>query len=258
MSILLARSAEDLPAEVAGAMPEWAAGLAFPGRGLLAVRLDRLNSHPGGSLSVVVAHELVHLAMGLLPGEHFAKLPWWFHEGVAQYLSDRPYFEHEADLASLAAADRLRDLDRLGGEERLDRRATDLAYQQAWSFARFLADRCGRDVFARILAALAERPDFNLAFLEATGRSYVSLEAQWKALLLGAPGATMLQLAQQFFLILLVFALPLVALALIRRFRREEEIEARWQAEERADAGTDAEEAAQGEDPEADRPAGDD
>ncbi|HHI68217.1 MAG TPA: hypothetical protein ENJ97_02715, partial [Planctomycetes bacterium] len=143
--------------------------MAFPFRRVLVVRLDRLSFVPGGSLRVVLRHELVHLVMGALGPEVFRKLPWWFHEGTAQVLSGLPFFSQSEDLGALVQLDLLPYLKDLGAQENSSRRATDLAYQAAFSFASFLEDRLGDDVFARIVKAQKKAPDFNRAFLQATG-----------------------------------------------------------------------------------------
>jgi hypothetical protein len=208
--------------------------VAFPFRQILVIRLDRLSLDPGNSFRTVLEHELVHLAMGELDPATHGRIPWWFHEGVAQMLTGTPLIERTADLADLARQGRLRLLAQLGRDETRSRRATDLAYQEAYSFARFLEDRFGPRVFARILQALRERTTMDRAVIAATGFSYITLESRWKELLSSGPWATMQRLAQQFFLVLLILALPLVVLALRRRFRREDEIEARWEEQETA------------------------
>ena len=232
VTIIIARRASQVPPGLASSMPPWAAGGAFPFRRVLVVRLDRLSLAPGGSFQVVLRHELVHLVMGGAGPETFRKLPWWFHEGTAQLLSGLPFFAQEEDLGLLVKLNLLPYLDELGSGEDQGRRAPDLAYQAAFSFASFLEDRLGEDVFARILRAQEKAPDFDKAFLRATGLSYISLEAQWRALLLSRPWATIQKIAGEFFLILLVLSLPLVGLALRRRFQREEEIERAWKEEE--------------------------
>ncbi len=219
-------------------MPRWAAGVAFPFRKVLVVRLDRLSFVPGGSFQVVLRHELVHLVMGALGPEVFRKLPWWFHEGTAQVLSGLPFFSQREDLGALVQLDLLPYLKDVGAEEDSSRRATDLAYQEAFSFASFLEDRLGDDVFARIARAQEKAPDFNLAFLHATGFSYITLETQWRTLLLSQPWATIQEIAGEFFLLLLALSLPLVGLALMRRFKREEEIEKAWEEEEKEEEET--------------------
>lgn len=232
ITIILARGGRQVPPDLEAAMPAWAAGVAFPFRGVLVVRLDRLSSFsPGGTLRVVLEHELVHLVMGEAGRETFRKLPWWFHEGTAQVLSGLPFFAQEADLGALVQGNRLPLLKDLGRGESPSRRATDLAYQEAFSFCSFLEDRLGDDVFARVVRAQERAPDFDKAFLSATGFSYISLEAHWRSVLLAEPWATIQLIAGNFFLILLALSLPLVGLALMRRFKRDEEIERAWEEE---------------------------
>ena len=232
-TIYLARRDDQLPPELARAMPRWAAGLTFPFRRIIIVRLDRLNSpaFPGG-FREVVRHELVHLVMGGMEREAFYRLQWWFHEGTAQVLSSSRLFLREAELGDLAAAGRLRSIERLGIEENPSRRATDLAYQEAYSFADYLEGRLGERVFARIIAAAAGAEDFNQAFLVGTGYSYITLEEEWKELLISRPRATIARLAQDFFWFLLVLSVPLVVLALRRRWRRDRRLEETWERQE--------------------------
>lgn len=64
----------------AGRVPSWIVGLALGERDVV-IFPNRVLAYPYDSFESVVRHEVVHLALNTAAGD--ARLPRWFHEGVA-------------------------------------------------------------------------------------------------------------------------------------------------------------------------------
>jgi hypothetical protein len=98
----------------------------------------------GGALRIVVRHELLHYAAR---ADTAADAPRWLTEGVADFVGrppdPRPGPARAADLARLPTD---ADLDTPGATR-------SLAYDRAWWFSRFVADRYGIPALRRLYLA---------------------------------------------------------------------------------------------------------
>ena len=126
-----------------------------------------------GALRIVLRHELFHFASRARTA---AGAPRWLTEGVADYVG-RPPTPHPgpALAASLAVVPADADFDAPG-------RARSLAYDRAWWFSRFVADRYGPDTLRRLyLAGCAPGKGVDSAFREVLSDDESSVLAAWRA-----------------------------------------------------------------------------
>lgn len=134
---------------------------------------ERIMFAPGAAgmsdaaLRTVVRHELFHYAARPATA---ADAPRWLTEGVADFVA-RP-----AAAPPPAAVLALPSDAELSGPDR------SLAYDRAWWFARFVADRYGtaalRDFYVR--ACGPRHPDVSAAALHTLGVDLATLQAQWR------------------------------------------------------------------------------
>ncbi len=143
-------------------------GLATGQRIVLAPGAGRMSD---AALRIVLTHELFHYAARAGTA---ADAPRWLTEGVADYVARPP-----ADFPDLPAPTALPadgDFDQQGAQ-------LSTAYDRAWLFARFVADRYGvsalRDLYTR--AAGSGHADFAAALREVTGADPAQVLAQWRA-----------------------------------------------------------------------------
>ena len=217
---------EDMP--LARQTPRRIQGFAVGAESAVVLFPERVVSYPYDSLDSLLVHEVAHVLLHRAAGGR--ALPRWFQEGVAL----------------LAARDwRLADGERLlvGGVSGVPRStaalerafagegyATDTAYAIAGALARELVRRHGRDVVARIAAAVAAGEEFGPAFASATGESIADFEsAFWRRFQLLYRWVPFLTSGTALWLG--VTALALVAIA--RRRARDEALHRRWAEEER-------------------------
>ena len=125
------------------------------------------------ALRIVLRHELFHYAARARTA---ADAPRWLTEGVADFVgrpdAPRPGVTRAADIARLPTD---ADLDTEGATR-------TLAYDRAWWFARFVADRYGtatlRSLYER--ACGHRHPDIETAVSETVGANLDEVLAQWR------------------------------------------------------------------------------
>ena len=170
------------------------------------------------SLRGVVVHELVHELLDQYVHPNGARIPRWFHEGLAQHIAGDTYLgAREDDLVWRVGARRLLAFGDLRAGFPADEDELRTAYAQSFSYVSWLAREFGLDSLLAVAAATDDLTSFERALVGRTGRSTLELEDAWKEHLLHASGAPWRVLFDQCFSLLLVGALPLLALAMIRR-----------------------------------------
>ena len=129
-------------------------------------------------LRIVLRHELFHYAARMRTA---ADAPRWLTEGVADFVgrpdTPRPGAERAAEIARLPTD---ADLDTEGATR-------TLAYDRAWWFARFVADRYGpstlRELYER--ACGPGHPDVETAVSETLGARLDEVLTAWRTWLAG-------------------------------------------------------------------------
>ncbi len=153
-----------------GAAPHWAVALASPSDNV--ILLDA-RSLVADLRQPTLKHELVHIALGRL-GAHW---PHWFHEGLAQSLTDEHRFElgPASTLRTAMSTNALFRFDDL--ESRFPAAASDaqIAYAQSAAFVDWLVERHGRIAFGDLYRRVIAGDTFEVAFAKAF-RSTVSVE----------------------------------------------------------------------------------
>lgn len=214
-------SRETMPEPLTRYLHPGSAGFALLGQRqvhLVWGEIRRLGTDPRG----VVTHELVHELLDQYVVPHGNRMPRWFHEGLAQLLAGDTYLGgREEDLLWRLAARRVLSFADL--RERFPSDADDLqaAYAQSYSYVAWLS----RQYSVADLLVVAKNVDRETSFEEAlvgrTGRTTLQLEDGWRFHLHNESGAAWRVLLDQCFNILLIASLPLLLVAVVRRFARE-------------------------------------
>ena len=139
----------------------------------------------GPALAVVLRHELMHVATRLITAEN---APLWLTEGVPEYVGRRGTYREFIDAApDLAAAVAGGDLPKTLPADSafaVDSDAARVAYQSAWSFAAFVADKYGEDKLKALYTLVAkggDSPTQDAAITAALGRDKAALIKQWQS-----------------------------------------------------------------------------
>jgi hypothetical protein len=174
----------DIQIVAAGTDDEFAA-MGTPGSDIAAATTpQRIVFAPGaaamseGSLRIVLRHELFHYAAR---ADTAADAPRWLTEGVADFVGRpsqaRPGPALAADLAQIPTDT---DLDTAGATR-------SLAYDRAWWFSRFVADRYGTQTLRKLYleACRAGHPDVATAIHDTLGADPTRVVASWRQWLSG-------------------------------------------------------------------------
>lgn len=212
--------------------PRWAAGVAFPDLGVLALALGR-----GGQLhdtGKTLDHELAHLLLGAAVPD----APRWLHEGFAWQHAPEMDFARFETLAGMAWFGNIAPLDELEAGFPAEEAPASRAYAQSYDFVRYLAQR-GRWVdtdddgdrwpFRGFLRALSQGKTVDAAAREAYGASIDELYQEWRTDLVRR---YLLMPAGVFATLLWVLAAVLLVLAWRRRKRQGRTRLAQWEADE--------------------------
>jgi hypothetical protein len=214
--------------------PRWAAGVAFPDVGVLALAIRR-----GGQLhdlDKTLAHELAHLALGAA----VPTAPRWLHEGFAWQQARDFDLDRLQALAGMAWFGGVLPLDELEAGFPAAEAPASRAYAESYDFVGFLVERGrypdadddgDRWPFRRYLRALAGGATLDDAALEAYGATMDELFVEWKSSLVRR---YLLVPASVFTSALWVIASCLLVLGWWRRRRRSKAQLATWEAEEEA------------------------
>ncbi len=165
---------------VATASDEQFRALAGGGSDIAAATADRrIVFAPGAAamsddaLRIVLRHELFHYAAR---ADTAADAPRWLTEGVADFVARpeaaRPGPVRAAEMATLPSD---ADLDTVGPTR-------TLAYDRAWWFTRFVADRYGTSTLRRLYQRACQpgHPDVEAAVSETLGADLGDVLAQWR------------------------------------------------------------------------------
>lgn len=214
---------------------DFVTAIAFPTLGVMVLDGERLGFLPPGSSPETIVHELVHLVLG----DGGARVPRWYHEGLAQYLSGRRLATAPRQrLAWMARRAELLPLDQLSVFLPRSHDVTDVLYGHSLCFVELLDAEHGRPVHARILAGLRRGETFEAAYQTASGEPLAVAEARWTAHLAGearwwGPVVSLLGLFQ-------VLAVAVVLGFLMEAWRRRVRLRrmAREEAEDEPTNGT--------------------
>lgn len=153
-------------------LPEWGGGGAI-GRDTVIIPVDKA---PLADMETdrVTLHELVHIALERSFGR--LRLPRWFHEGLAMWLSGEISFEEQLVLSRALFAGRLLPLDSIEMVNRFDAYGAALAYSQSHLTLLFIVDSWGMDAIPELLAAVRKTGTFDSAFTQVFGLTHDEFE----------------------------------------------------------------------------------
>jgi hypothetical protein len=110
-----------------------------------------------------------------------------------------------------------------------------LAYAQSFSYVKWLEGELGRDGLLALVKKIDDEMTLLRALVIATGRNTSQLEDGWHDYLLNRSGAPYRALLKNCFSLLMIFSLPLLALAVRRRMRTEAVVRERLERQEAAE-----------------------
>jgi len=156
--------------------PEWAAGLAAPGRDLILLRSPKQLTQPQDFRPLLI-HELTHLYLARqLRGR---PAPLWLEEGLAMYAAGEGGFALAGTMAGGVLSERLKPLSQLEARFPAGAEEAALAYAQSYYLVSYLINAYGPETLPRLLRELALGREMTAALHKVTGRGLVQVEADF-------------------------------------------------------------------------------
>jgi len=228
--VYLAPDAEHWNRLTGGAVPEWGAGVADPGRGLIVIPTFDWERTPPTALYRTLRHELAHVALQRYLGQ--ARTPRWFTEGYAQWAAGEWDWDSAWRLRFAFVTGRAPPLDSLTLDWPVAEAEARIAYLLAASALAYLVDRSGERGLRIFLERWRDEVDFDRAFRSTYGLTMGQFEEDWRKYVRNTYGWPVLFTHSVFFW--LVAAVLLLVLFAIRR-RRDRAKLARLRATEPPD-----------------------
>lgn len=210
-----------------GAIPEWGAGVALPGRMTLVIPVYAAERTRNWSETEVLRHEWAHLALHQYLGG--LRIPRWFNEGYATWSSGGWDAQEVWRLRVALATGSAPPLDSLTLDWPRGRSGANLAYLLSATAVEYLVGESGERGLAVLLSRWRDARDFDEAFRRTYGVTLGQFEEDWRKHVKERYGwLFVLSHSLVFWLVLSVLLLVMVW---IRR-RRNREAMARLRAEE--------------------------
>lgn len=154
---------------------DWAVGMAFPDEDVILLRIDKTHMF---TLEETFRHELSHLL--LLAGLPYRPFPRWFSEGVAVVQSGEALTKRLNPILDAAITGSLIPLRKLERGFPPRGPALSLAYAQGASFVRYLVQREGPELLARLVQESRKEGAFTIRFEALYGTDVHEYERAWR------------------------------------------------------------------------------
>lgn len=187
--VIIAPSRAEFERYLSSGQSEWALAFAVPPRydpsgkklknGVVVLdpsSLDLFNN----SLVGTVKHEVCHIFIGELEGRSNIRIPRWFNEGLAQWISKILIYPDETDLKVAALNKTLIPLEELVDGFPESALRAKLAYLESISLVSYLAEKYGAGSIRMIVIRLKEGVEFQTAVEQTTSVPLAELEKNWQ------------------------------------------------------------------------------
>jgi len=162
-------------AQPAGAtVPEWAAGVAWPGHNLIVLR-----KNTGGDILQTFGHEVCHILLGHAFGPDH-RVPRWLEEGLAVMIAGQWSLQRMSTMSMAVLTGRVLPMDALALGFPADAGRAEVAYCQSFYFIAFLKNRLGEEDFHAFLKEYSTGRDFEQALWEAYYLRWDEIERMWR------------------------------------------------------------------------------
>ncbi len=169
--------------------PEWAGALTYPGLGMVLIMTPGAMETGGARYWSLLQHEMAHLLLGDAESRHGTRLPRWFQEGIATYVSGEMNLSRLIQLGWAQATGTAPDFRELEYTFPSRPSRAEAAYARSYLFIRYLSHRFGEDAVARVVAESLKRGgissgvaaafDVSLAGLLEGFDQYARVKATW-------------------------------------------------------------------------------
>ena len=157
--------------------PEWAGALTYPELGLVLIMTPGAMETGGSRYWSLLQHEMVHLLLGDAESRHSIRLPRWFQEGIATYVSGEMTLSRLVQLGWAQATGATPDFRELEFTFPNQASRAGAAYARSYLFIRYVSQRFGEDAVARLVKESLQRGGLNSGVVAAFDLSMAELLA---------------------------------------------------------------------------------
>ncbi len=157
--------------------PEWAGALTYPGLGMVLIMTPGAMESGGSRYWSILQHEMVHLLLGDAESRHDTRLPRWFQEGVATFVSGEMNLSRLVQLGWAQATGATPDFRELEFTFPNQASQAGAAYARSYLFIKYISQRFGQDAVARLVSESLQRDGINRGAVAAFDMSMAELLA---------------------------------------------------------------------------------
>ena len=176
ITIIITRSDAEYASYRGNAIPEWSQALALTKEKIILLKIvsaeDIIRSPE------ILLHELVHIFFEDRVANQ--RIPVWFHEGIAQYLSGYELtINDRIQLANALTSNNIVSLTAMDTLFAFGQVKARLAYIEALTAIQFIIKNHGVDALKLMIQNLSNRISLNEAFEKSLGYDFIDFEIYW-------------------------------------------------------------------------------
>ena len=182
LDIFIVSSHRKFDSLAGNSIPDWGVGVAIPYRHRIVIKSPLIT--PGDkSLGELTAHELAHIVLSNAVG--FRKVPRWFDEGLAMYISTEWSWSDNLATAWAVVLGGMIPLDDIERLNRFEGEMVRVAYSESFLAFKYFIETYGRSGLNIFLDRIREGRSIDEAFIHATGADHEKFQAEFKIYLSG-------------------------------------------------------------------------
>jgi len=171
--ILIPESGKEYDKITQHVLPDWSQGVTVTRQRRIILR--PANYFNPDRFREILLHELAHIYLAQII--HPVRVPLWFNEGVAMYMSDKTVsWEDGIAIGNAIVSNHFIDFQDIDSLLNFGETKARLAYLQSFLAIRHLTNVNGPEVVQKILRSVATNESFNDVFMQKTGQDLIDFE----------------------------------------------------------------------------------
>lgn len=173
VTIYVAESEDDFKSRLGSDFPDWGIGAAISEHNLIILRSPARFRY-ARPFSEVLEHELAHIFLDKKVGNSVP--PRWMDEGFAMLQSREWRIGQDIFIVRAVFTNSIIPLPQIENLNSFNDSKAELAYTESYLALAYFLDEYGKESFFRLLNQLSSGQTLDLAFLKATGESYIGFQ----------------------------------------------------------------------------------
>jgi hypothetical protein len=227
VTIYIAENDSDFKSQLGTDFPDWGIGAAVSGHSLIVLKSPAKFRY-NRPFSEVLEHELAHVFLDDRVGNSVP--PRWIDEGFAMLESREWRIGQDILIVRAVFTNSIIPLAQIENLNSFNDSKAELAYTESYLALSYFLDEYGKESFFKLLSYLSSGQSLDLAFLKATGESYIGFQVGFVSFL--KKKYNWLAFLGDNILFWLVLAFLLVFLYFMKRYYNRKTLK-RWEYEDK-------------------------